>query len=83
MEVSEYLRTIVTPLTKHRDSITIVESKDDMGILLSLTVHKEDMGLIIGKAGETAKAVRHLVRIAGMVGDARVSVKINEPVHTG
>ena len=83
MEVSDYLRIIVAPMLKHRDSITIIETQDQMGVLLSITVHKEDMGVLIGKAGETAKAVRHLVRIAGMVKEARVSVKINEPVKTG
>jgi len=83
MEVSDYLKTIITPMLKHGDSITIIETQDPMGVLLSVTVHKEDMGILIGRSGETAKAIRHLVRIAGMVGEARVSVKINEPVKTG
>ena len=83
MEVSEYLRTILTPMVKHRDSITIDESQDAKGILLKVTVHKEDMGIVIGKSGETAQAIRHIVRIVGIAGDARVSIKINEPVKTG
>jgi predicted RNA-binding protein YlqC (UPF0109 family) len=36
--------------------------------------------VVVGKAGETAKAVRHLVRIVGIRSNARVSVKINEPM---
>jgi predicted RNA-binding protein YlqC (UPF0109 family) len=83
MEVSEYLRTILTPMVKHRDSITIDESQDAMGVLLTVTVHKQDMGLILGHKGETATAFRHLVRVYGRSKDARVSVKINEPVKTG
>jgi uncharacterized protein len=83
MEVSDYLKAIVTPMLKHRDCITIIETQDPMGVLLTMTIHKEDMGIVIGKAGETAKAVRHIVRIAGLVGDSRVSVKITEPVKTG
>lgn len=50
-----------------------------MGTLLTLIVAPEDMGPVIGRAGETAKAIRHLVRIAGVREGARVSVKINEP----
>ncbi len=53
-----------------------------MGILLTVTVAPEDMGSVIGKAGETAKAIRHLVRIAGVKQSCRVSVKINEPDGT-
>lgn len=83
MEVSDYLKTIITPMLKHGDSITIVETQDPMGILLTLTVHKEDMGILLGRKGETATAFRHLVRIVGRAKDARISVKINEPVKTG
>jgi len=83
MEVSEYLKTIITPMLKHSDSITITETQDAMGVLLSVNVHKEDMGLVLGRKGETATAFRHLVRVYGRAKDARVSVKINEPVNTG
>jgi predicted RNA-binding protein YlqC (UPF0109 family) len=37
------------------------------------------MGQIIGRQGATAKALRTLVRVCGMKGQARVNVKINEP----
>jgi len=37
------------------------------------------MGKIIGRAGNTAKAIRTLLRIIGMKNNARVNLKINEP----
>lgn len=83
MEVKEYLITVITPLLKHKDFVTVTENQDSMGILLTLTVHKDDMGILLGRKGETATAFRHLVRIVGRKEDARVSVKINEPVKTG
>jgi len=83
MEVKDYLVLVIAPMVKHRDFITVTESQDSMGVLLTLTVHKEDMGIVLGKKGETATAFRHLVRVVGRINDARVSVKVNEPVNTG
>jgi hypothetical protein len=37
------------------------------------------MGLLIGRSGSTAKAVRTLARIVGMRNNARVNLKIEEP----
>ena len=48
-------------------------------VLLTLDVHAEDMGKIIGRSGNTAKAIRTLLRVVGMKHDARVNLKINEP----
>ncbi|KKP93403.1 MAG: hypothetical protein US00_C0007G0025 [Candidatus Nomurabacteria bacterium GW2011_GWF2_36_126] len=37
------------------------------------------MGKIIGRQGNTAKAIRTLLRVIGMKNNARVNLKINEP----
>ncbi len=37
------------------------------------------MGKIIGRDGNTAKAIRTLLRVVGMKNNARVNLKINEP----
>ena len=50
-----------------------------MGVLITLTVNPADMGKIIGRMGNTAKAIRTLLRIIGMKNNARVNLKINEP----
>lgn len=79
MPIEQYLTDLIRPLLTKPDAAQISQSIDDMGILLTLVVAPEDMGPIIGKSGETAKAIRHLMRIAGVKHNARVSVKINEP----
>ncbi len=38
------------------------------------------MGKIIGKDGNIAKAIRTLLRVVGMKHNARVNLKINEPM---
>ena len=48
-------------------------------VLLTLVVDRDDMGKIIGRQGNTAKAIRTLLRVVGMKNNARVNLKINEP----
>lgn len=76
----EFLSAIVSPLLKEPSAMLISEATDSMGILLSMQVHKDDMGVIIGKDGGTAKSIRHLVSIYGGQRKARVSVKFLEPL---
>jgi len=75
----EFLEHIVKALVDHPEDVKIERRVDEMGVLLSLTVHPEDMGQIIGKAGSTARAIRSLVRIVGLKNHARVNLKIEEP----
>lgn len=79
MNIQNYLSSILTPLLDKPDALEIEETQDAMGILLRIKIHKDDMGVAIGKSGETASAVRHLVRIVGIKSNARVSIKIVEP----
>ena len=75
----ELLEYIVKGLVDHPDEVSIEHRVDEMGVLLTLKVHPEDMGQIIGRQGSTARAIRTLVRIAGLKAQARVNLKIEEP----
>ncbi len=74
-----FLYYVIKALVDHPEAVVITRTVDQMGVLLTLTVHKDDMGKVIGRDGATAKAVRTLLRVAGMKNDARVNLKINEP----
>jgi ribosomal protein S3 len=50
-----------------------------MGVLMTLEVNAADMGKVIGRSGNTAKAIRTLLRVVGMKNNSRVNLKINEP----
>lgn len=78
-EDQQFLESVVKALVDHPDSVAINRTVDEMGVLLTLDVHAEDMGKIIGRSGNTAKAIRTLLRVVGMKHDARVNLKINEP----
>ncbi len=75
----EFLDYVIKGLVDHPESVNIKRTVDEMGVLLSLDVHPDDMGKIIGRSGNTAKAIRILLRVVGMKNNARVNLKINEP----
>ncbi len=75
-----FLEYVVRALVDNADAVQVVRSVDEMGVLLTLTVAPEDMGKIIGRDGNIAKAIRTLLRVVGMKHNARVNLKVNEPV---
>ena len=75
----EFLKFIISQIVENPEGIIIDRTVDEMGVLLTLKVSKEDMGKIIGKNGQTAKAIRTLLRIIGSKNNARVNLKIVEP----
>jgi hypothetical protein len=78
-----YLYGIVYPLVENKDAVTIEYIVDERGVLLFLTVAKEDMGRVIGKQGDTIRAIRRLVRQLGMANDKHIAIKINDLYGTG
>ena len=75
----EFLENVVKTLVEKPDKVETTRVVDEMGVLLTLKVDQEDMGKIIGRDGNTAKAIRTLLRVVGMKNNARVNLKINEP----
>ncbi|MFA6077734.1 MAG: KH domain-containing protein [Candidatus Paceibacterota bacterium] len=75
----EFLEYVVKALVDFPDDVKIGRVIDQMGVLLTLDLNPADMGKIIGRKGNTAKAIRTLLRVVGMKNNARVNLKINEP----
>jgi hypothetical protein len=75
----EFLEYLVKSIVDHPDDVKIERKVDEMGVLLDLKVNQEDMGMLIGRLGSTAKAIRTLLRIIGARHNARVNLKIEEP----
>ena len=76
---AQFLEFVVKALVDKPSDVKINRTVDEMGVLLSLDVNPEDMGKVIGRSGNTAKAIRTLLRVVGMKNNARVNLKINEP----
>jgi uncharacterized protein len=75
----EFIEFVVKAIVDHPEDVIVEQTVDDLGVLITLKVNKEDMGKIIGKAGQTAKSLRVLLRMMGAKLDARYNLKIIEP----
>lgn len=76
---AQFLDFLVKSLVDYPNDVKITRTVDEMGVLLMLDVNSADMGKIIGREGNTAKAIRTLLRIVGMKNNSRVNLKISEP----
>lgn len=75
----EFVEYVVKMLVDHPEDVRVERKIDEMGVLITLDVSPEDMGMVIGREGVTAKALRTLLRVIGARNNARVNLKINEP----
>lgn len=75
----DFLEYVVKALVDNPSAVKIDRKVDEMGVLISLKVDPADMGKIIGRSGNTAKAIRTLLRVVGIKNNARVNLKIEEP----
>jgi len=75
----EFLEYVIKALVDNPADVKVNRQVDEMGVLLTLDVNPADMGKVIGRSGNTAKAIRILLRVVGMKNNARVNLKINEP----
>ena len=75
----EFLEMIVKTIVSNPDKVKVERTVDEMGVLLTLKVDPSDMGYVIGRKGQTAQAMRTLLKIVGAKNNARVNLKIYDP----
>jgi len=75
----EFLEYLVKGIVDYPEDVSVERKLDERGVLLTLKVHKDDMGKVVGRRGATAQAIRTLLRIVGIKSDAHVNLKIEEP----
>ena len=75
----EFVEYIVKAIVQNPNDVKVDRTVDEMGVLLTLNINPADMGQIIGRKGQTARAIRTLLKIVGAKNNARVNLKIVEP----
>jgi uncharacterized protein len=75
----DFVEYVVKLIVSKPEDVKVERKIDEMGVLITLDVNPEDMGMVIGREGATAKALRTLLRVIGARNNARVNLKINEP----
>ena len=78
-EDQQFVETLVRSIVGNPDDVKTDRTVDEMGVLITLHVNPEDMGYVIGRQGQTARAIRTLLKIVGAKNNARVNLKIYEP----
>jgi len=72
----EYLEYIIKWLVSNSDSVNIKRSEDELGVLLILSVSKEDMWSIIWKSWNTIKSIRTIIRLYGVRLGKKINLKV-------
>jgi predicted RNA-binding protein YlqC (UPF0109 family) len=75
----EFVEYVVKALVDNPKDVKTERNVDEMGVLITLHLNPTDMGKVIGRDGQTAKALRTLLRVVGAKERARVNLKIVEP----
>lgn len=74
-----FVEYVVKAIVAHPEDVKTERTVDEMGVLITLHLNQEDMGYVIGRQGQTARAIRTLLKIVGAKKNARVNLKIHEP----
>ena len=74
-----FLETIVKNIVSKPEAVMVDRTVDERGVLLTLKIDPSDMGYVIGRKGQTAQAIRTLLKIVGAKNNSRVNLKIYDP----
>lgn len=75
----EFVEMLVKAIVANPQDVKTERKIDERGVLITLSINPQDMGYVIGRQGQTARAIRTLLKIVGAKNSARVNLKINEP----
>ena len=79
MSDQQFVEALVKPIVNNPDKVSTTRIVDERGVLITLKVDPSDMGYVIGRQGQTARAIRILLKAFGSKLNARVNLKIEEP----
>ena len=76
MELKQVLTDIARAIVDNPDAVNVVESVDGNDVVLVLTVAESDTGMVIGRHGRIAKAIRQVMKAAANTCGKHVTVEI-------
>jgi predicted RNA-binding protein YlqC (UPF0109 family) len=79
--LKELIEYLASSLAERPEEVRVVESRDEKGPLLHLTVAPEDQSRLIGKEGRTIKAMRSLLAASAAKTGVRYVLKITGGDH--
>ena len=76
--LKEILVDIAAAIVDHPDDVTVNEEQRGEDVVLTLSVHPDDMGMVIGRHGRIAKAIRSVMKAAATTAGKKVNVEIKD-----
>ncbi len=78
----QILTDILSNLTTVPDKVIIERIEDEQGILLTVKVDANDMGIVIGRSGSMATALKTILKAVGKANDLNVRITFLEPENS-
>ena len=75
----QFIEFVIKAIVNNPDSVKVTRTVDERGVLMTLDVDPGDIGYVIGRHGNTIRAIRTLLKVVGAKNNALVNLKINEP----
>ena len=75
-DLKETLRNIAAAIVDNPDEVVVVANETETSLNLTLSVAPDDMGMVIGKGGRIAKAIRMVIKAAAADYSKKVNVDI-------
>ncbi len=76
MDFVKILTDIARAIVDNPDAVAVTEVVDGDNIELTLTVHEDDTGMVIGRHGRIAKAIRQIMKAAANTCGKHITVEI-------
>ena len=76
INLQDTLLDIAKAIVDSPDEVRVTTEEDERTITLTLTVAPDDMGMVIGRHGRIAKAIRTVIKAASVNTGKKVSVDI-------
>ena len=76
INLQETLVDIAKAIVDSPEEVKVTQVEDDNTITLTLTVAPDDMGMVIGRHGKIAKAIRTVIKAASANSGKKVNVEI-------
>ena len=77
ISLKDILTDIAKAIVDNPDQVNVTEEQDNDGnVVLTLTVAPDDMGMVIGRHGKIAKAIRTVMKAAANTLKTKVTVEI-------
>ena len=76
VNLKETLIEIAQAIVDSPDEVTVIENEDHDTVNLVLSVAPDDLGMVLGKHGKIAKAIRTVMKAAAGTCGKKVNVEI-------